>query len=54
MNTLFVKAFAKKVADLLIFGPEYKAPEYAYVRVTQTSKKTIYNDGYGEYYRYEK
>lgn len=54
MNKLFIKAFAKKVVDLLVFGPGYKAPEYAYVRVTQTSKKIIYNDGYGEYYRYEK
>lgn len=53
MNKLLIKTFAKKVV-VLILGPGYKAPEYAYVRVTQPSKKKIYNDGYGEYYINEK
>ena len=44
MNKLFVKAFAKKVVDLLILGPGYKAPEYAYVRVHQSDNKNIYDD----------
>lgn len=54
MNKLLIKTFAKKVAEFLILGPGYRAPEYAYVRITQTSKKKIYNDGYGEYYINEK
>lgn len=44
MNKLIIKTFAKKVIEFLIYGPGYKAPEYAYVRVTKTSNKDIYND----------
>jgi hypothetical protein len=44
MNKLFVKAFAKKIIEFLIYGQGYKTPEYAYVRVTQTPKKNIYDD----------
>lgn len=44
MNKLLIKTFAKKVMEFLIFGPGYKAPEYAYVRVTKPSNKNIYDD----------
>lgn len=45
MNKLLIKSFAKKVIEFLIYGPGYKAPEYAYVRITPNSyKKEIYED----------
>jgi hypothetical protein len=44
MKKLFNKTFAKKIIGFLIYGPRYKAPEYAYVRITQTSNKNIYHD----------
>jgi len=44
MNNLIIKAFAKKVIEFLLYGPGYKAPEYAYVPVTKTSDKNIYDD----------
>lgn len=44
MNKLQIKTFAKKVMEFLIYGPGYKAPEYAYVRVTKTDNNNIYND----------
>lgn len=44
MNKLPIKTFAKKVMEFLIYGPGYKAPEYAYVRVTKTDNKNIYDD----------
>jgi len=45
MNKLFIKTLAKKVIEFLIYGPGYKAPEYAYVRVTpKPTNKDIYED----------
>lgn len=45
MNKLLIKAFAKKVFEFLIYGPGYKAPEYAYVRITPNpSNKETYED----------
>lgn len=45
MNKLLIKAFAKKVIEFLIYGPGYKAPEYAYVRITPNpSNQEIYED----------
>lgn len=43
MNKLLIKTFAKKVIEFLIYGPGYKAPEYAYVRIKESSNKNIYN-----------
>lgn len=40
MNKLLIKTLAQKIIKLL----GYKTPEYAYVRVTETSKKNMYND----------
>ena len=44
MKKLLIKAFAERIINFLIYGPGYKAPEYAYVRITQPSNKNIYND----------
>jgi hypothetical protein len=44
MNKLLIKTFAKKVIEFLIYGPGYKAPEYAYVPITKTSDQNIYDD----------
>ncbi|OOM72732.1 hypothetical protein CLPUN_46470 [Clostridium puniceum] len=44
MNKLFIKTFAKKIIQILIYGQEYKAPEYAYIPVNQTPKKNIYDN----------
>lgn len=45
MNKLINKAFFKKVLEFLIYGPDYKAPEYAYVRIIPNpSDKKIYDD----------
>lgn len=44
MNKLLVKAFAKKIIGFILYGQDYKAPEYAYVRITQTPEKNIYYD----------
>lgn len=45
MKKILSKAFAKKIIEFLVYGPGYKAPEYAYVRVTPpSSNKDIYED----------
>jgi len=44
MNKLQIKTFAKKVMEFLIYGPGYKAPEYAYVRITKIDNNNIYDD----------
>jgi len=44
MNKLLIKTFAKKIIEFLIYGPGYKAPEYAYVRINKTDNKNIYHD----------
>lgn len=44
MNKLLTKAFAKKIIELLLYGPGYKAPEYAYVRIAKTPEKNTYNN----------
>lgn len=44
MKKLFIKNIAKKIMEFLIYGPGYKAPEYAYVRLTKPSDKNRYDD----------
>ncbi|MFT8349664.1 hypothetical protein [Clostridium saccharoperbutylacetonicum] len=44
MNKLLIKTYAKKIFELLIFGREYRTPEYAYVRVNQNPKRNMYDD----------
>lgn len=45
MTRLIIKTFAKKVMEFLIYGPGYKAPEYAYVRITPNPyNKELYDD----------
>lgn len=46
MNKLIIKDIVKKVMEFLIYGPGYKAPEYAYVRLTQPSDKDPYKNTY--------
>ena len=44
MNKLFIKTLAKKVIEFIVYGPGYKAPEYAYVRINKTPNKNICDD----------
>ncbi|WP_297424737.1 hypothetical protein [Clostridium sp.] len=44
MKKLYNKALIKKIIEFLLYGPGYKAPEYAYIRVNKTSNKNIYTD----------
>lgn len=44
MNKLLINIITKKIMEFIIYGPGYKAPEYAYVRLTQPSDKNKYND----------
>ncbi|WP_180277968.1 MULTISPECIES: hypothetical protein [unclassified Clostridium] len=44
MKKLFNKTLIKKIIEFLLYGPGYKAPEYAYVRANKTSNKNISTD----------
>ncbi|EHJ00697.1 hypothetical protein CDLVIII_4168 [Clostridium sp. DL-VIII] len=44
MNKLLIKTIAKKVMEFILYGSGYKAPEYAYIRVSRTPNKNIFDN----------
>lgn len=44
MNKLLIKTITKKVMEFILYGSGYKAPEYAYIRVSRTHNKNIFGN----------